>query len=57
MKKMIKTHIPAKTTWVGFLQHLKDSLQRNLIKDEIEEAMKVYITGKPIEEYLEELKK
>jgi hypothetical protein len=49
----LKTHIPDKTTWVGFLQHLKDSLQRNLTKEEIAEAMKVYITGKSVEEYLE----
>ncbi len=53
----MKEHIPAKTTWVGFLQHLKDSLQRNLTKEEIAEAMKVYITGKPVEEYVEEMKK
>lgn len=52
----MKEHTPAKTTWVGFLNYLKQELGRNLTKEEIAEAMKVYITGKPVEDYAEELK-
>lgn len=45
-----------KTSWQGFINFLKEKLDRELTKVETEAAMKAYIVGTTVEKYLEEMK-
>lgn len=43
-------------SWVGFINFLKENLDRPLTKEDTESAMKAYIVGTTVEKYLEEMK-
>lgn len=45
-----------KTSWQGFINYLKEKLDRPLTKEDTESAMKAYIHGITVEKYLEEVK-
>lgn len=45
-----------KTSWQGFINFLKEKLDRPLTKEDTEAAMKAYIVGTTVEKYWEGLK-
>lgn len=44
------------TSWVGFINYLKEKLDRDMTIMETKDAMKAYIHGITVEKYLEEMK-
>lgn len=44
------------TSWVGFTNHIKESLGRVLTEDEYHHILKAYIHRKDVDELIEEMK-
>lgn len=44
------------TSWCGFINYLKEKLDRDMTVVETKDAMKSYIRGVPVEKYWEGLK-